>query len=126
MRLYETTLLTGDRRLIVHYDESKVIANDDPRLGHEDFDRKQGDPDPDWCYEGTFAAYDPENPPLTGSTEKWNPEDDNPPMRAMTRAEVEAQQEAEVIALARAELDARAAVPVEVADPFESSGRKVD
>lgn len=126
MRLYETTLDTGDRRLIVHFDESKVVAEDDPRLGHEDFFRSAGDPDPDWCVEGVFAAYDPEAPPLTGRAEEWDPEDGDPPMRKMTRAEVEAQQEAEIVGLAREALAARRAgedqEQAAAADPFADGG----
>lgn len=130
MRLYESTLDTGQRRLIVHLDEARVIARDDPRLGAEEFPWSAGQPDPDWTVEAVFEPYAEASAPLTGSAKTWKPKaGQEPPMRKMTRAEVEAQQEAEVVALAREALAAKLAAEDQAeaagADPYAGGGKPV-
>jgi hypothetical protein len=123
MRLYDSTLPDGSRRLIVHLDERKRIAKGDPRLADEAFVGKSGDPDPEWCIDHTFGPV--LEPPMTGTTRTLG----GGKMRRMTVEEVEEQQEREVVALAREALARRRAEDSQreaaAADPFAGGGRKV-
>lgn len=129
MRLYDSTLPDGSRRLIVHLDERQKVREGDPRLDQEDFPAAVGQPDPEWCVEAVHPPYDEANPPMTGAESEWDLADGDPPMRAMAREEVETQQEREVVAIAREELARRRAeeqqAQAAAADPFAGGGRSV-
>ena len=126
MRLYESTTPEGQRKLIVWLDERKFVTKDDPRIESDGL--TAGSPDPDWCFEQVWPAYDPATAPETGSETEWTPPEDDPeaqpPMRKLTQAEVEAQQEAETVALAREELARRQAedTGADEDDPFADGG----
>jgi hypothetical protein len=126
MRLYDSTLPDGGRRLIVHLDESRVIEPDDPRLDTDGFPGV-GDPDPEWCLERVFG-FSPELPETGTSTRPPGPNAPLP-MRKMTREEIAEQQEAEIVALAREALAARRAAEDQAmaaaADPFAGGGRRI-